>query len=91
MSLKERLRSRLEFTRGFSENLLQNFKTPEDFTHQVHSNANHAAWFVGHIAQTDNFFTSLIDPSKAVEKQGYGELFGMGSQPTNDPSAYPPP
>ncbi|MCG8584748.1 MAG: DinB family protein, partial [Pirellulales bacterium] len=91
MSAKERLRGQLEFSRNFTEGLLQNFKTPEDFVFQVHPNANHAMWFVGHISHSDNFFISIIDPSKAVEKEGYGELFGMGSQPTSDASAYPSP
>ena len=91
MSLKERLRSRLEFARGFTESLLENFKEPSDYTHQVHPNANHALWFIGHIGGADNFFMSVVDPTKAVEKEGYGELFGMGSQPTGDPAAYPSP
>lgn len=91
MSAKERMRGQLEFARNFTEGLLQNFKEPADFTFQVHPKANHAMWFAGHIAHSDNFFISIIDPSKAVEKEGFGELFGMGSQPTSDPSAYPSP
>jgi hypothetical protein len=91
MSTKQHLRSQLEFARNFSESLLEKFKTPADFTHQVHPNANHALWFAGHISQTDNFFLTIIDPSKAVEKESYGKLFGMGSQPTSDPADYPSP
>jgi hypothetical protein len=90
MSAKQRMRGRLEFARGFSESLLKKFKSPADFTHQVHAHANHALWFAGHIAQTDNFFIAITAPSKAVEKARYSELFGMGSQPTSDPAAYPP-
>ena len=90
MGLKERLRSRLDFSRSFTEGLLEKFKEPSDFTHQVHPSANHALWFAGHIGGSDNFFMSVVDSSKSIGKEGYGELFGMGSQPTGDPAGYPP-
>lgn len=90
MSVKERTEAQLKHARGFSENLLKSFKTPEQWTHQVHGNANHALWFAGHMGTVDNFMISLIDPSKAVDKPGYNETFGMGSQPTSNPDDYPP-
>ena len=89
MSAKERMRGRLEFARNFTEGLLANFKEPEDFTYQVHPAANHALWFAGHVAHADNFFVSVTCPEKADEREGYTALFGMGSQPTSDPAAYP--
>ena len=45
MNLKERLICRLKTAREFSEKLLADFKTPEQWTHQVHPNSNHALWF----------------------------------------------
>ena len=91
MSAKQRMRGRLEFARNFTEGLLDKFKESKDYTYQVHPNANHALWFAGHVAASDNFFISIVEPAKAVEKEGWGALFGMGSQPTSDPAAYPAP
>ncbi len=90
MSVKQRTEAQLKHARGFSEGLLKAFKTPEQWTHQVHENANHALWFAGHMGTVDNFMISLIDPAKCVEKDGYNEKFGMGSQPTSNPADYPP-
>ncbi len=70
-----------------SERYLEDFKTPEQWTYQVHDTANHALWFAGHMGQTDNFLISLIAPEKAVTKEGWSENFGMGSRPTSDPEA----
>ena len=91
MNLKERLICRLKNARDFSEKLLADFKTPEQWTHQVHANSNHALWFAGHMGEVDNFAIGVIAPDKAKEPASYRELFGMGSQPTNDPAKYPMP
>jgi uncharacterized damage-inducible protein DinB len=91
MSLKSHLRQALVSTREFSERLLQAFHTPEEWTHQVHAQSNHALWFVGHIGNTDNFFVGVIAPERAVPRAGYRERFGPGSQPTNRPADYPAP
>ena len=73
-----------------SEKLLADFKTPQDWVHQVHSGSNHALWFVGHMANTDNFLLSLVSPASAVPLEGFNAQFGMGSQPTSQPGEYPP-
>ncbi len=90
MSQASRLKNQLERTRKVSEGMLEAFQTPEQWTHQVHPGANHALWFAGHMCVTDSFFLSLVAPERAKELDGYGEKFGMGSQPTSDPVAYPP-
>jgi hypothetical protein len=90
MNAKERLRRQLVKAREHSERLLADFRTPDDWTHQVHPGANHALWFVGHMATTDNFLISLVAPEKATASETYTGLFGMGSQPTGDIAAYPP-
>ena len=90
MEIKQRLKQRLEFSRGMTDQFLAAFTTPEQWTYQPHESANHALWFVGHMGTSDNFFVKLIDPSRTVEKDTYGEMFGMGSQPTSKPSDYPP-
>ena len=90
MSQASRLKKQLENVRQVSEGMLEAFQTPEQWTHQVHPSANHALWFAGHMSVSDNFFVSVVAPERAKELDGYGEKFGMGSQPTSDPAAYPP-
>ena len=90
MDPKQRLQRQLVEMRQRSERLLADFRTPEQWTFQVHPTCNHALWFVGHMATSDNFFLSLIAPEKARQLPEFQARFGMGSQPTNDPTAYPP-
>ncbi|MBC8356107.1 MAG: DinB family protein [Planctomycetes bacterium] len=90
MSFKERLRRQLVSARDTSERYLQDFKTPEAWTAMVHASANHALWFAGHMANTDNFFISIVSPDQAVERSGFAEQFGVGSHPTRELSDYPP-
>ena len=90
MSLKERLRRQLVAARETSERYLQDFQTPEAWTAMVHAGANHALWFAGHMANTDNFFISIIAPERAVERDGFAEKFGVGSHPTSNSGDYPP-
>src|SRR5258707_9731852 len=91
MSLQQRLQRQLISTRQMSEKLLADFKTPSEWVHQVHPGCNHALWFVGHMANTDNFLLSLVSPASTVSLDGFNTRFGMGSQPTDQPEAYPPP
>lgn len=91
MSLKDHLQRQLTNARKASEQLLADFKTPQEWTYQVHPACNHALWFAGHMATSDNFFLSLIAPEKKKEMPEFQTQFGMGSQPTNDPAVYPNP
>jgi uncharacterized damage-inducible protein DinB len=91
VELKQRLERQLNLIRGMSRSLLAAFKTPQEWTYQVHDQANHALWFAGHVGTVDNFMISLLDPARAIQKPGYREKFGMGSRPTSDPADYPPP
>ncbi len=90
MTLKERFVDGLIGARSFSDQLLADFQTPEQWVYQVHDKANHALWFAGHLAVVDNFMITLIDPAKGLQKPDYEEKFGMGSAPTNNPGDYPP-
>lgn len=91
MGSKESLRRQLLLARDYTEKMLAHFQTPEQWTHQVHKNANHALWFAGHMAVIDNFVLSLVAPEQGVKRPDFDEKFGMGSQPVSDPAAYPPP
>lgn len=91
MSTKECLQRQMTKAREYTEKMLADFKTPEQWTHQVHKNANHALWFVGHMAFADNFFISVVAPDRAIKLPLAEEQFGMGSQPVADATAYPAP
>ena len=91
MELKQRIKQQLISAREVSERFLADFQTTEQWLYQVHPDTNHALWFAGHMAQTDNFFVSLIDASRAVHRDGWSDLFGTGSQPTGNADDYPPP
>ena len=91
MSRKERIKTLLQVSRDTSEKMLADFKTPQDWVFQVHPQANHALWFAGHMATTDNAFLSMLAPEKSMDLPGWKEKFGFGSKPVNDPAAYPPP
>lgn len=90
MDLNARLANQLKVVRGISEALLAVFRTPEEWTHQVHPHANHALWFAGHVGTVDNFMIARLDAAKLAEPSGYRERFGMGSRPTANPADYPP-
>lgn len=49
---------------------------------------NHAAWLIGHLASTNDFFRTLTEPSFKRD-EAWREKFGGGSKPTSDRAAYP--
>jgi uncharacterized damage-inducible protein DinB len=89
MSLKQRYQRQLQSARQLSERMLADFETPEQWTHQVCEGGNHALWFAGHMANTDNFLISLVAPERARELDGFSATFGMGSKPQPDAKHYP--
>jgi hypothetical protein len=91
MDLKQRLKNQLQKARQMSELMLADFRTPEQWVHQVQPGVNHALWFAGHMASADNFFISVLAPAQAIDLGEMKTLFGVGSQPVSDPQAYPPP
>ena len=62
---------------------------PDKLCHQPVPNANHALWVLGHLACSDDFFATHLGGQKSVIDEKWPELFGMGSKPIDDPSAYP--
>lgn len=91
MTFKQRLMQQLVNARQMSERMLADFQTPQQWTHQVQPGVNHALWFAGHMATSDNFFISLLDASQVKDLGESQRLFGVGSHPVNDPAVYPPP
>ena len=90
MTLKERLTNQLRAVRQMSMQVLTAFETPQEWTHQVHEQANHALWFAGHVGTVDNFMLAMAAPERVQEKPGYPEKFAMGSRPTSNADDYPP-
>lgn len=91
MQTKQRLKKQLQAARDYSTKLLADFKSPEEWTRQVHPNANHALWFAGHMAVSDNFFISSVAPERTLKRPEFEKAFGTGSQPTSNPADYPRP
>jgi len=91
MSTKQRLKKQLLTAREYTRSLLTDLATPEQWTQQVHPEANHPLWFAGHMATADNFFLSTLAPDKVVKRPEFERAFGTGSRPTNNPADYPPP
>ena len=91
MKLSDRLLRQLKQVRDTSEKLLDAFQSPEDWTYQLAPGTNHALWFAGHMAVSDNFWIGIVAPERANKMEQWETLFGTGSQPTSDPENYPPP
>ena len=90
MKFADRILRQLEMIRDTSEKMLAAFETPEDWTRQVVPGTNHALWFAGHMATTDNYFIGRIAPERTKNFDDWDKLFSMGSKPTSDPDDYPP-
>lgn len=50
---------------------------------------NHALWVAGHLACTDDYFLNKFGGAPLALPQEWHTLFGMGSKPVSDASAYP--
>lgn len=84
----------MKFSHGMLDKMLDT--VPADkCLHQHHPTSNHVIWTLGHLASTYAWLATTIDP-KAGEKvdafnlpASYAKLFGGGSKPNGDASAYP--
>ncbi len=78
----------MRFGRGFLKMMLE--KTPDELFHsQPYEGANHAAWVVGHLANSDDFFLKALAGQEPRLPKDWDELFGMNSKPMSDPKKYP--
>ncbi len=79
----------LEFSRRNLLALLEDI--PDDkLCHQPVAGGNHALWIMGHLTQTDEWFPRGFGGYESRLPAQWNELFGMGSKPVGDVSAYPP-
>lgn len=84
----QRGRDALNFSRGILQATINGFDE-SNCTHQTESARNHAVWVAGHIAMTDDWFMTSMGGAESCCPEPWGELFGMNSEPVNDPSTYP--
>ncbi|MCA9299449.1 MAG: DinB family protein [Phycisphaerales bacterium] len=70
------------------------FRFSEDITDETRTKApfeggNHVAWVWGHLAWTDDYFMKEFSGGDSRIPESWQGLFGMGSEPRDDPGAYP--
>lgn len=78
----------LDLARRTTLKLVQDIP-PDKLTYQPVPNTNHALWVLGQLACTDNFFLTSLGKLDPVIEESWNELFGMGSEPIDDPQRYP--
>jgi hypothetical protein len=84
----QRGKDALAFGRGILQATINGFDET-NCTHQTESARNHALWVIGHIAMTDDFFMTSMGGAESSCPEAWNELFGMKSEPVNDPGKYP--
>jgi len=84
----EAARAVLEFARRSTLKMVDDIPT-EKFCSKPLDGANHALWVLGHLAVTDDWFACTIGNRESVIDESWGPLFGMKSEPSEDPSTYP--
>lgn len=78
----------LETTREFTMGLIEPI-TQEQMLTRACPKANHTAYVLGHIAQTDDFFLSALGGREPALPESWGAKFGMNIELSDDPSFYP--
>ena len=61
----------------------------DKLTFQPIPKTNHALGILGHCAVSDEHFVKAMGVDKPVLDASWGDLFGMGSTPVDDPGKYP--
>ena len=88
MSIKENVLYSLIQSRRMLTGLIEAMDTREDWLFQVHPQANHPLWVLGHLGLADNMFLKRLDPESGDDKD-WDELFWFGSDLYSDSSKYP--
>ena len=89
MNLQERLRRALRHSRDFTDQILSEIPHEADWLRRPAPGANHALWIAGHLGYATNAFIGLVDPNEKDPRRDLVPLFGKGTQPQDDLSAYP--
>ena len=91
MDLQERLKRSLLHTRGFTDAVLGEIVSDDDWIRRPVPHSNHALWIAGHLGYATNAFIGFIDASQKQSPENYPTLFGKGSELVDDLAAYPKP
>lgn len=88
MSANERTIQTMEWIRARTHDLLKDIPA-DKHTYQPSITDNHVIWTLGHLALTDEWLHSMLDPSfKSTLPESYKTLF-YGSKCEGDPKTYP--
>ena len=87
-SMKRMAINRLEWDARFSDSLL-NALPDEHMLTRAGGAGNHAAWVLGHMAQSMDFIVAMVSGEARVLDESWDVLFGGGSEPADDCSGYP--
>lgn len=80
----------LDFSRGVLLKLIEGFPA-DKLTYQPVDGANPVLWQMGHLAYADDGFAHGLGGLARVTPEAWDTIFGMGSTPAGDLSAYPDP
>jgi len=88
MNVTEMLVDQLESVRRIT---LETFSdlAPRERLHQAAPGVNHPLWLLGHIATSEDHLVLDFCAGRPLLPKNYGPLFGIGSKPLGDASAYP--
>lgn len=79
----------LRWTRGVSESMLREWPV-DRYTFQRTPEDNHPLWVMGHLAVTDVWTAGVLGATGVTVPESFRTLFGQGTSPSADASAYPP-
>jgi DinB superfamily len=87
MAIDKTVMHSYKFSVGYLKSLLEGIDA-DKMTHQFFPGMNHPVWIVGHMAATMEFAAKMAGTSYQAP-EGWGELFGMGSNPVDEAGKYP--
>lgn len=88
-SPKDRAIASLTFARGMTRDLIKAFREDQS-VFQATPTDNHLLWTLGHLAQSFDWFSGLIDGKPSQIPATYQQLFGFKSLPHANATNYPP-
>ena len=90
MDFKSRLKGALQHSHGFAAKVFSEINSTEEWLLRPAPGTNHALWIAGHLGIATDYFIKLIKPELSQPREEFGKLFGKGTEPQDDASAYPP-
>ena len=85
---KQMTLDRMEWARGYTLALIEGL-SDEQLIARAGGKGNHALWIMGHLASTDDYLLHAVAGQEMQLDEATTALFGSGSEPVDDASAYP--